>query len=356
MTFRSKPLFLLQVLTALILSSVCVGQISNSGSGEFTAAVFEKNGGKLIRNLIVEDFRVFENNREVKIVSVVEESKPLSIVIIPTLGEGKTCGRGWLFFPGFDNPENKTTPFSSILEQNIQGGDELAIITTDHLNTKIRDFDSQNQFSEDFDTFAKFSDSAQKTITTEQIKYTEFGAEPDGESSYTGVETNFVKHALLKGFDYLEKRKAVGNRSVVLILRSVYNPSDLNAADRQNLKKRIAGSNVIVNWFGDNSETIFMKMFTDFPFYGKLPKISGGVKQPCSILQPKKSDELSEAVSGFLNQMRTRYKITYLSADNSNRLRTLKISLTKSGKRKAIGTPQINAPEFVDIKKSGGQQ
>lgn len=335
------------MLLLFTLSSLCIAQTLNSGSVEFTVAVVKKDGGKLIRNLKAEDFSVTENKSKVRIVAVKEETKPLSIVVIPTLGEGKTCGRGWLLFPGFNNPENTTRPFSSVLEDNILDGDELAIITTDFISTRIRGFDSQKSFSEDFKKFSEYSDRAQKTITTEKVKYTEFGAEPDGESSYTGVDTNYVKRALLKSFDYLEASKTAGNRPVILLLRSVYNPTDLNPADRENLTKRIASGDAIVNWFGDNSETIFMKMFTDFPFYGKMPKMSGGVKQPCSILQPKKSNELSAAISNMLNQMRTRYRITYEAENESDQPRNIEVKLTKSGKRKAAGKVEINAPEVV---------
>ncbi len=347
--FSFRWIFVLVVFANV--STLCFGQMTKQDSVEFTISVSQKDTGKPIKNLAPEDFSVFENKRKVKIVSVFEETKPLSIVVIPTLGEGKTCGRGWLLFPGFNNPKNDLRPFTSILEDNIADGDELAIITTDFINTKIRGFDSPKSLAEDFKSFAEYSERAQKTITTEKIKYTEFGAEPDGESSYTGVETNYVKRALLKSFDYLESNKSAGNRSVILLLRSIYNPTDLNAADREELTKRIANGEAIVNWFGDNSETVFMKMFKDFPFYGTLPKMSGGVKEPCSILQSKKSDELSAAVSNMLEKMRTRYRIAYEAENQTDQPRNLEVKLTKSGKRKVAGKAVLNSPDVVSISK-----
>jgi hypothetical protein len=336
---------------ALVFSISAAAQSTETVSVDFTVSVYDKKSGELVKNLKPEDFKLIENKRKVKIASVVEETKPLSIVIIPTLGEGKTCGRGWLLFPGFNNPENTAKPFSSILDQSIKDGDELAIITTDFANRYFRDFDSERSFTEDFVAFAKFSDNSQRTITTEKVKYGEFGPEPDGESSYTGVDTNYVKGALLKSFSYLKSNKNNENRSVILLLRSVYNPTDLDEADRAKLTNLIAQDDVIVNWFGDNAETIFMKMFREYSFYSKLPKMSGGVSQPCSILQPKKGDELTAAVSNMLNQMRTRYRITYEAENQSDLPRNIEVKLTKSGKRKTAGKFEINAPEVVSVSK-----
>lgn len=332
-------------LLAVLLVSVIIRAQSAASPVAIDAGVFRKNSPQFVENLTAEDFEILEDNRPQKILSAKAESRPLSVVVISTLGQGTECGKLLFIYPDNSALSNDMILFGTAMEQSVTKDDQLAILTTDEKITRLRGFDAGESIEKGFIELTRKSDHDEETIDERASN----ASSDDSGRVYAGVRTNFIKEAFYKAFDYLKQNKKPENRSVILLLRTVYNPSNLTDPEEEALKSRFSEENIVFNWIGDGVESVFNKMIPVAKFYRTLPQLSGGLKEPCSALKSKKLSALKALIGKVLAPMRSSYRITYVPdrAATAGQSRLLTVRLSNEGRRKANGSVIINAPQYV---------
>ena len=317
---------------------------------EFTVQVYDKKSGKTVENLSLEDFVLIENGREQMIEKVELKTSPLSIVLIPMIGEGQYCDVSFFIIPN-KPPKNDMTLIGRAFQNNLEMEDEFAIILPDKNSSQLRGFYSPNSWvSDDFAELRKISNLRQNTITEESTKYTDHGTETETES-YSGVETIYLEKALDESLNYLETKSKEGNRQIIFFLRPFYNLTNLTPEKEEEFKQKIAKRGTIFNWIGDDKEVYPVG---PFQFYRKLSEMTGGERQPCKLLKSKDADKINSAVSNMISHLRTRYVFNYTSNNLPalGNLRQIELKLSKKGAQKAKGKFEINFPNIVSVTKS----
>jgi hypothetical protein len=314
---------------------------------EFTAQIYFKNSGEMVENLSQEDFQLFENLREQTISKVERETQPLSVVLIPMIGQGQYCDTSFLIVPN-KPPSNKMTLIAEAFQSYLQPNDQFAMFLP-NVNTGIlRDFNASNdRVIRDFAEFSRISDISQNRIDENPTTLMS-GETSSSEDIYFGVKTIFLEKAVDKSLKYLQTQTKAGNRQVIFFLRPFYNLTDLNDAKEDAFRRVITKQGTIFSWIGDDKEVF---PHAPFQFYRKLPEMTGSEKQPCSLLKSKDAAKVRAVVETMLARLRTRYRITYSSNNEPtlDSLRQIKLELSKSGKRKVKKQTVITAPQIVFV-------
>ncbi len=315
---------------------------------QFTAQVYVKKNGKMVENLTAQDFQLFENLREQNISKVERETQPLSIVLIPMLGEGQYCDTSFFIIPN-SPPSNDMSKVADAFHKYLGEDDEFAMILPDKDATILRGFNvSNDDLMNNFAEFRRISDRSQVTISNETSSTDSMGMMQTSTESYSGVRVNYAENALDKSLGYLQTQAKEGNRQVVFFLRPFYNLSDL-AADRETqLKQTIARQGTLFNWIGEDK---YITVGTQFKFFHDLNEMTGSEREPCKLLKSNNVTNIQSVVSGMLSRLRTRYTITYTSNNQPSlgNLRQAELRLTKSGNKKAKGQVVISAPQIVFV-------
>ena len=333
----------------LLILTAMFSTIIVAAPTEFTAQIYLKKSGKMIDDLTAKDFQLFENLREQTITKVAHETLPLSIVLIPMLGEGKYCDTSFFIIPK-PPPSNDMSLVANAFYKNLAADDEFAMILPDKEATVLRGFDMPNtDVMKDFAEFRKLSDKSQTTISESYTTTDSMGMGNNTEtSSYSGVGVNFAENALDKSLDYLQTQSKDGNRQVIFFLRPFYNLSETTTEKETQIKQTIARQGTLLSWIGDDGEVFPVK---PFKFFRNLPILSGSEIQPCKLLKSNDEDKIRTVVSGMLSHLRTRYRITYTSNNDRapGNLRQPELRLTKSGKKKVKGQAVISVPQLVYV-------
>lgn len=330
------------ILTAILATNIFAAPT------QFTAQVYLKKNGKMVENLTIQDFQLFENLREQTISKVERETLPLSIVLIPMIGEGQFCDTSFFFIPN-PPPSNDMSNVADAFQKYLGEDDEFAMILPDKEATILRGFDdSKNDLMNDFAEFRKISDRNQVTISSETTSTDSMGMSQTSTESYSGVYVIYAENALDKSLDYLQSQAKEGNRQVIFFLRPFYNLSDLSADRETQLKQTIAKQGTLFNWIGEDKHVVFG---TQFKFFHNLNEMTGSEREPCKLLKTNELSKIRSVVSGMLSRLRTRYNITYTSNNQPSlgNLRQTELRLTKSGRKKAKGQAIISAPQIVYV-------
>ena len=317
-----------------------------SGSGlvlDFTAGVYRRISKQPLGGLGVKDFRVIEDGNAQTIVNVTRETSPLSIVAVVALGEGRYC-EGSVFNASVTKTMAR---LAQAFAESLKPGDELAIIATDQNAQMVRGFDARRDtISTDFAEVARISDASQRRINAFRV-------------TYHGVPVNYTDMAFHKAATYLRQHKRQANRPVILFLRDFYNnysekrpgyndsqtPEDV-IQERTNL---VLQEHLLISWLGDSGQ----RWNPPSDYFRKLPDLTGGERESCYGVFLRVKDS-TDPLARVLEQLRTRYRITYLSTNSQRdgRVRKLKLEVAAQW-LKGKDSLEVRAPQAIIAARDG---
>ncbi|MBS1792456.1 MAG: hypothetical protein JSS81_01310 [Acidobacteria bacterium] len=334
-------------LAGLLVLTSGLTAVFRAAPADFTAQVFTKKNGAPVADLKKEDFRLFENGREQTILRIERATRPLSIALVPMLGQGQYCDTV-LFLVPRKGPPIPMPLVGGAFEKYLAANDQLAMILPNSKITLFRDLeDPKLRIPEDFERFARHSESVQHRIDENNLPLIT-NETPDAEKIYYGVETIFITKAVEGTLQYLDKYAAPGSQKVLFFLRPFYNLTQTTDADESKFKLELARQDVIVNWIGDDGAVF---PIPPFKFWRRLPDETGGEKEPCSLLRSKSADKMGGVIKGMLDRLRTRYLIVYESNNDpaAGKLRSITLDLSDAGRKKVKKQYTVAAPKSVYV-------
>jgi hypothetical protein len=369
---RAKRFPLTSIILILALKSeVAQGQspapqpVTNKAELSLQISKLKNNKIERPQGIIPEMLVVRENGRRRKVVSVTEESKSLSIVLVINLGVDPRCG--------FTDLGNLLGWLGAVLDDNLSSNDELSITITDIAGQRLLGFgdgkDKRREIlgrgkedwkgkiakwnvesGEMFGVLVNRRNSALDSWDTERYVNEVIFVQP----------RNHMDKALKNSVDYLLANKKMGNRSVLLFCNSIHNLYKQELDTANSIEDLIYRNNVLVGWIGEPLLIAFDSLFSGVPWqkisikgyekYASLIGKTGGDSVSCGVFNPtlkekEQYENFSAGVKRILDSFRTRYKITYES-DNSDFTQPRNIKLEMSPKWKG-GKVTLHYPKII---------
>ena len=136
---RKYPHYLIICYLWLLVSSICglsdfsIAQTTDSDT--IQVRVYSKtNAERPIEKLTKQNFRVSIDKHPIEIVSVIEEKKPLAIMLIFVLGINGKCG--------FSSYSQLTAWVGMALRTNLESGDQVGVVVTNAQGEILLKFDA----------------------------------------------------------------------------------------------------------------------------------------------------------------------------------------------------------------------
>ncbi|HEY0426449.1 MAG TPA: hypothetical protein VGC76_01460 [Pyrinomonadaceae bacterium] len=325
-----QNIFVAAIFGGLFFGTQPLISAQNSRLTEISAQVVKIDSGEIVDNLTAGDFRLYENGRAQKIVSVERETRPLSIVIAFVTNPG-SCPDGLT-----NNASRLAAAFQKILTAN----EDLAIVMTDKNGSIVRGFGrAAASLGEDF---AKAENIAGKNSFPPV-----FNDNNPNVNSNGGVYEIYPLPALQMAVKLLRENAPRASRRVILFVNALENTNVGKADAGRALLHDLISEQTTLAWLGSGDDEKSFDLagapFGKRKFYLGMTDFSGGESQPCKAQKPvidlfskprptpsvQAEDELAE----LLDRLRTRYHISYRSNDAvGDELRGVRLELNGAGR------------------------
>lgn len=322
--FFDKGVIIFSILCVTGFMSVTYAQLPSGlqTNPEFLITVRVDSKERPVEGLTKNDFIVSLDNKPVEIVNIIEESKPLAIVVIVVLGVDGKCGfdhiarlSAWLgvgLSAGKQLPKLVASNPRSVptLSNPPSFQDQIAVAVTNKEGELLLKFDdSAKEWSKVIgDGMVEAGNSKITSVSEAQSvgckvfrndRESILDGDFDGKLSPGSIRispNNYLSEAFKTSLNYLRKARKPEARPVVLIANNIYNINEFYEIDEREIMETINQEGVIVNWLGEpDSKTMtgnipLQKSCVSRPnkrisFFQDLPKITGGTKLPCSMLE-----------------------------------------------------------------------
>ena len=365
---RRELYFVLRLVLLMILfHQAILAQVDRAGRSLTKTSLLvqasDKKGTHL-KGLTSEMLRLFEGTSEQKILSVVEEPpQHISLVLVINLGIDPYCG--------FTNLGQFLGWLNTSLNATLTNADEVAaIVTYDKGIWAFQFSDSPSKREEMLGNERNLKGEIAKWNgrwgEPEVIDIGKLFVTPEGPDQVNFESVNIVvqRHNYLgaatqQGIQYLINARKKGNRPVILFCNSLHNVVDQDIF-LQEMKGLTSRKEVLVGWVGASSPADFEEFVRGVPWdkikTGSLAAFSliltrlGGEVIDCGMFSPiwnkkKQYREFRRETERLLNNLRTRYKITYES-DNPDLTKPRNIKLEMSPKWKG-GKVTLHYPQVI---------
>lgn len=347
----------------------------------FEAQVLSKKRHDREDGLIETAFRLYENSKEKRIVSVQQERKPLSLMFVVTLGVNGDCG--------YLEIESYLWWLGEALNRNLKAGDEIAVALTNPSGQLLLKFgETKERFQKVFGInrygkgeIAHISNLDGKLVSGRVVVSSATASDPYRETQVKGdilmYPLNYLHTSTQNAIAHLSKDRNPNNRPVLIFCNSIYNLAPVGKGEIEAIEQQLYKLGISVGWIGEPLPYLsrfFLPHYKDSgvqiqgkitKFYEQqyfwqnrepwiqLPEKTGGSKINCDPFNPiyDPSDgrqDFEKEVFLFIDNLRTRYKITYES-DNPDltQLRNIKLemSLKWKGGKVTLHYPQVIYPQ-----------
>lgn len=317
-----------RIIIFLILSSTGLMRVdyaqpspSSQSNSEFFMTVRVDTKERPVEGLTKNDFIVSLDNKPVEIAEIIEENKPLAMVVIVVLGVDGKCEfedfarlSAWLdvaLSAGKQLPKLVAAHPRSVptLSTPLSSQDQIAVAVTNKEGELLLKFDdSADEWSKVLgDGMVQAGNSKLTSISEEQsvscaVARREKGSVLDGDfdgklsPGFIRISpNNYLAEAFKTSLNYLRKARNPEARPVVLIANNIYNINEFYEIDEREIMGSIKQEGVTVNWIGEPDSSTMTKNIPlqkscasrpnkRISFFQDLPKITGGTKLPCSML------------------------------------------------------------------------
>jgi hypothetical protein len=323
-------------------------------------------------------FQLYENNKERPIISVRQERKPLSLVLVVTLGVNGDCG--------YLEIEKYLLWLGEALSRNLKAEDEIAIAVTNSSGQLLLKFgETKDRLKQVFGVsqygkgeIARVSNTDSKVVPGMAIVSSATASDPYRETQIRKnilmYSLNYLHIAVQSAIAYLNKERKQSSRPIIMFCNSLYNLAPVNEEIIDSIEQSLYKQGITVSWVGvplpylsrfflpdyKNSnveiEGKITKFYEQQHFWQNrdpwilFPEKMGGTVVDCDSFRPiideaKGREIFSKEIFLLIDNLRTRYKITYES-DNSDLTQPRNIRLEMSPKWKG-GKVTLHYPKII---------
>lgn len=365
---QKKNIYLtfLVYLSLTLFQQAAIAQPAESGNASKQVSLLVQvndSKGKRPKTLLPEMLKLVEGEHERKILSIEEETRPLSLVLVINLGIDPYCG--------FTNLGQLLGWLNTSLDATLTSADEVAAIVTHEKGVWAFQFaDSQSKRREMLGNDSNLKGEITKwngqwgepevMDVGKPIYYLTQQDQVNFESVNIVVQQkNSLGAATQKAIQYLLKNKRKESRPVILFVNSLHNVVDQDVF-LQEIINLTAQPEVLVGWIGQRVAGEFQEFVRGAPwdkiktgnleiFSLKVKKMGGEVVS-CEDFSPRFSKKkqyqmFTQHVTRLITNLRTRYKITYES-DNPFLTQPRNIKLEMSPKWKG-GKVTLHYPQVI---------
>lgn len=391
MSFHHKTITSIVVLSLILASHTVAQSPKETAHSSFTPYVaidfqiVDKHSLR-VKGLKKEMLQVNENGTVKTVFSLTEESNPLAIVLVLMMGSDPYC---FLDFDQF------LTFLNDSLAEHLRLEDKVAlVVATEDPAMPLTFSTSRQERNAILGTRESPSSTLyrlncdvgieKKILAGRDL----FGRKDSGGSGLEFYERKIIfaqenqgHRAMQKALDYLKTQNIAGYRPTVILCNSLYNLKEAALGEKFALKNQIRNENIIVNWIGEPLEILRTEDYYSKPastpvtkrgrqkdenewwdwgyarwrgrdYYISLVDGTGGMSKTCEPFHPdrygnekKRYNEFQALVKNLLENLRTRYRITYKS-DNPDLTKPRNIKLEMSPKWKG-GKVVLHYPQMI---------
>lgn len=341
---------------------------------QYTAAIYSSKTKQPLSGLGVSDIRAYEDGVEQKVVAVELETKPLSVMLVISLGATSDCF--------FQDVRHFLSWLGGAIRRNLKAGDEIGVAVTDKDGKILIEFGETEKSMRqafgrrdaedpDYWNVGKFDkpwldvDDGEIGVMSKLNTVSVKGYDGDSSPTFTLVAPrSYFEIAMRNAANYLVRHHRPSNRPVIILCNSIYNVEMVTSEIEKELDGAIYSNRLIVSWIGKYRKTSFGNPFyanvsnnyTDY--YRNLSGNTGGGTIGCHYFSspehswnPLKSyrkayQEFNQDMAELLDRLRTRYRINHLSSNlnRDGKLRQLRLELAPKWKKEK---PVIEAPQTI---------
>jgi hypothetical protein len=312
-----------------------------------------------VENLTKQNFRARLDNRPVEIVGVVEEKRPLALMLVFVLGVNGKCG--------FSSYSQLATWIGSALRNSLQLGEQVGVVITNAQGETLLRLDARREEWENV-FGSEWKTGIPKIVLASEAQSIACRAVVRNGDSQNGLEfggtifpetislspRNYLSVAFKNALTELRNLRQKESRPVLLVVNDIYNVVDFSEQDEKDILNMMQADQVAINWIGKPEGLAgCCHLITDpacvdpphkrIKFIYDLPKLSGGQTISCDIFRTENrwgralnpQIEISQRLNYLMSSLRHYYSIKLPLQMRKSHTEKLKIDLVGSQTRGA---------------------